>query len=284
MAYINNLYIFVEEENRTSSVESTEHPVERGISLTDHTKRNPTQLSLSGKIVGKNWENVLNKLNTYQKKGTLVTYKGRRILKNAQILSIDDSYDSSIASGCKVSIAIKEVSIAQSAYVSKKSKSGSATATATVKSGNKLVLNNEPLYVSSTAKTAVKRITGTYYIYSSKPQSGRITVTNSKSNVGKTPKGTYVTGWISVKSRGLNTNSKSNAGMQQVESKSTSSKVYHTVKRGDTVYNLVAAAKAPYKKYGFSCNDVMKKNPSAFSQSGNFGSLKVGAKLWIGNR
>ena len=76
----------------------------------------------------------------------------------------------------------------------------------------------------------------------------------------------------------------SNAGTQQKEQKSTDSKVYHTVKKGDTVWDLVAKKNAPYKQYGFSCQDVMNKNPHAFSRKGDFRTLQIGKKLWVGNR
>ena len=64
----------------------------------------------------------------------------------------------------------------------------------------------------------------------------------------------------------------------------TSTKVYHKVKKGDTVWALVAAKNAPYKKYGKSCDWVLKNNPSAFSRKNDFGTLKIGAKLWVGNK
>lgn len=53
------------------------------------------------------------------------------------------------------------------------------------------------LYASASAKSASGKLgTGTYYIYDGKVVSGRMTVTNAKSNVGKTPIGMYVTGWV----------------------------------------------------------------------------------------
>lgn len=75
-----------------------------------------------------------------------------------------------------------------------------------------------------------------------------------------------------------------NTGTQQVTKKSKVTYVYHKVKKGDTVWALVAAPKAPYKKYGLSCNDVMKLNPKAFSRAGDFGTLKIGYKLIVGKR
>lgn len=71
---------------------------------------------------------------------------------------------------------------------------------------------------------------------------------------------------------------------QQTTKKSKAEFVYHTVKKGDCVWNLVAAPKAPYRKYGWSCEKVMKQNPDAFSRKGDFRTLKIGYKLKVGKR
>ena len=75
-----------------------------------------------------------------------------------------------------------------------------------------------------------------------------------------------------------------NTGTQQTEDKSTEEWVYHTVKKGDCIWNLVAAKNAPYKKYDLSCDEVMKLNPSAFSRKGDFRTLQIGAKIKVGKR
>lgn len=74
------------------------------------------------------------------------------------------------------------------------------------------------------------------------------------------------------------------SGTQQVKKNSKTEYVYHTVKKGDCIWNLVAASKAPYKKYGMSCNEVMKLNPSAFSRKGDFRTLQIGKKIIVGKR
>lgn len=77
-----------------------------------------------------------------------------------------------------------------------------------------------------------------------------------------------------------------NAGTQQPQGNSGEEKVYYTVKVGDTIWDLVAAPNAPYptKTYGFTCDDVIEKNPEAFSIPGNPRSMQAGARLWVGNR
>ena len=61
--------------------------------------------------------------------------------------------------------------------------------------GSRITLNNTMLYSSSTAKTGKKK-SGTYYIYDGQVVSGRMRITNSVSNCGKTPVGSFVTGWV----------------------------------------------------------------------------------------
>ena len=56
-------------------------------------------------------------------------------------------------------------------------------------------LSNEPLYASSTAKTAASKITGTYYYWDNETVNGRRRITNAKSRVGVEGQ---VTGWIAV--------------------------------------------------------------------------------------
>lgn len=79
-------------------------------------------------------------------------------------------------------------------------------------------------------------------------------------------------------------NDTSKAGTQQVKKKSTVTYVYHTVKKGDTIWDLVAAPKAPYKKYGLTCAEVMALNPKAFSRAGDFRTLQIGKKIIVGKR
>ena len=75
-----------------------------------------------------------------------------------------------------------------------------------------------------------------------------------------------------------------NAGTQQRRANSVSSKVYYTVRRGDTLWDLLQRSGAPYKRYGFSPNDVMRLNPYAFSRHMNPRTMQIGARIWIGNR
>lgn len=68
--------------------------------------------------------------------------------------------------------------------------SGDNSAGATVE------LNNAPIYVSSDAESIAGRVTGTYYLYDGKEILGRYRITDKSSDVGRTPVGEYVIGWL----------------------------------------------------------------------------------------
>lgn len=69
----------------------------------------------------------------------------------------------------------------------------------TYKKGDKVVLSNDILYSSASATVGSKK-SGTYYLYDGELVNGRYRITNSKANVGKTPMGKYVTGWVNKSS------------------------------------------------------------------------------------
>lgn len=64
--------------------------------------------------------------------------------------------------------------------------------------GTKIELSGVPLYVSSTATSAVRYISGTYYLYDGKDLSGRYRICEA-GEAGKTPVGNHVTGYIDSK-------------------------------------------------------------------------------------
>lgn len=62
-----------------------------------------------------------------------------------------------------------------------------------LKAGDRLELIREPLYVGSASKTAVARVTGSYFVWSPTVVNGKIRITNARSRVGINGQ---VTGWI----------------------------------------------------------------------------------------
>lgn len=68
-----------------------------------------------------------------------------------------------------------------------------------LKAHTRIVLNNAPLYASSTTSKVAAKKTGTYYIYDGIEMNGRYRITNSDSNVGRTPIAQSVTGYVNKK-------------------------------------------------------------------------------------
>lgn len=211
MATINGLYVFVIDEEMSHSIEVTEHAVENGINISDHTKRKAIELSISGEIVGKNATSVMTKLQTMQRNATLCRYVGRTSLSNCLITEFSTSHPHTIWGGCEFSMTLREIRTASTSY-------------------------KKP----ATQKKQTKK-----------------------------------------------------TGTQQVKKVSKVTYVYHKVKKGDCVWNLVAASKAPYRnlkrpaingKNYSACDWVMAKNPGAFSRKGDFGTLQIGKQLIVGQR
>lgn len=123
MATINNIYIFVEDESLTHNVESSSHPVEKGVDITDHIRRNPVELSLKGKIIAQGENSaasILAQLKQLQISGSLITYLGRNSVNNLQIQNFNTSHPNKNWGGCDFNMTLKEVRIAQPAYTSEK--------------------------------------------------------------------------------------------------------------------------------------------------------------------
>lgn len=148
MALINKYYVHVTKESVKDSISASEHPVEKGLSLTDNVKRSPVELSLTGEFVaygavkkkdkkGKvvkdkkgntvyapehTAHDIYKKLRTYMRKGKLVKYQGRKTISSVLITDIQTEYTSEIAGGFSFTMTLKEIRVAKKAYVKKKSK------------------------------------------------------------------------------------------------------------------------------------------------------------------
>lgn len=92
------------------------------------------------------------------------------------------------------------VKVTVTTKVTGKSGSGSSSVTA----GAKVTLSSTKLYASSTASSSSGTKTGTYYIWDSSVINGRVRITNTSSNVGKSGQ---VTGWVNVSDIGSSASS-----------------------------------------------------------------------------
>lgn len=300
MAILMSSYIHVTEEHLSYEVEQTTHPAEQGYDLTDGVKPQSAVLSLKGEIVGESADSRVSMFLMYMQKGSLLPYSGRNHLKDLQISSFDITATHDIWGGYEFAMTLRQVKIAKSAFTMSAIPSSGrgassfadaaaatdspANAKAAVNAGDAMTLENEPLYASSDAKRPSNHVTGTFYIYDDRCISNRVIITNALDCVKKTPIQNNALGWVDVRSRGTCTSGETLAGMQQVRQNSNDAKIYHMTKSGDTAWGLVGAWNAPYKKYGFTVDDVLDHNSEAFSQAGDATSLKTGVGLWVGNR
>lgn len=116
MALLNGMYLPVIEETVTREIETVAHPVETGIDITDHVKKKPTEISLSGEVVGNSAENILSQIAEMNKTGVVITYVGRNYFRNGQIISFETGHTHAIWGGCTFEMVIREVRFAGSAY------------------------------------------------------------------------------------------------------------------------------------------------------------------------
>lgn len=133
MALINKYYVFVETEEVQRGVIVSQHPVEKGMSLTDNVKREPVVIRITGEIVGANASTKLSKITALHQKGKYVKYVGRNVLKKGIITSFNTSHPNTIQGGCGFNMEIKEIRIAKSPVTSasqKKTRGGTKQITA----------------------------------------------------------------------------------------------------------------------------------------------------------
>ena len=142
MSYLNGYYIFVENEKVSRDVDVSSHPVEKGLDLTDNIKRLPITISLSGLIVDYKNSNgatvtaktVYQNLINLNAKGLYVKYEGVNSISNAIIEKLETENTNAVNGGYSFSMDIKEIRIANSAYVAPKVQSTKKSGTQQVKS------------------------------------------------------------------------------------------------------------------------------------------------------
>lgn len=278
MATINNIPVLVETEDISRESEIPQHPVEKGLPLTDTVKSNPKTLSINGKIANTNkykTKDIIAKIESLRKNGSLIKYVGRETSGNFLIRSFKTQMSNKNWGGADFDMELIEVRIAKSAYNAKSSSSSSKAPV--LKVGSIVVFKGGYVYKSSDAKKpAAKRGRSTCKITIINTRSWSIHDYHLISTDGK-----KVYGWVdkaNIEGTGnKGTASKTNGGTQQVNSKNNA--VYHTVKKGETVWGLV---NGKYKSLGKSCQWVIDKNPKAFSRKGDARTLQIGSKLLMG--
>ena len=285
VSIINGLYIHVVRESAEREVHATSHPVEDGLPLTDTVKAKALTINLSGKIV--DYDNmkasqVIDKIKSWHESGSLVLYKGSNVASSMQIRSFDTDYSNTNNGGADFSMTLEQVRIAKSAYVPKSNattqKEAAAKKNVVLTVGAKVVFKGGGVYVSSdAAKAAATRSRSTCKVTKISDKSWSVHPVHLISTDGGN-----VYGWVDKANiegvESTSTSGTTNAGTQQIKNGSSSA-VYHTVKKGDTVWALV---NNKYAYLGKSVSWVINNNPNAFSRKGDASTLQIGAKLLMG--
>lgn len=120
MAKIDDVYIVNTSDSASYSVNVTEYPVEKGMPLSDAVIQVADTFTVTGYIINKNPENVLNKLKNKMEKGTVVKYVGRVIASDVLITTITPNYSGNIQNGMSVSVSLKKIRIPKSPWVVRK--------------------------------------------------------------------------------------------------------------------------------------------------------------------
>lgn len=112
MALINGIYIFVQDETVDYGLDVTSHPVEKGINISDHARRQPYTLNLQGEIVGEDAAKKRAQVEALLNQAALITYQGRNVKSNGIIESFSTGHPNTIWGGCSFSMKIKEIRVA----------------------------------------------------------------------------------------------------------------------------------------------------------------------------
>ena len=243
MATINGIYVFVEDENVGYSSTIPQHPVEKGLPITDNVRNEPITLSISGKIVDTSQykaATILSKLQALRKGGSLIKYIGRNVMGNFMIKSLDTSHPNTNWGGADFDMELVEVKIAKSAYNPKKQQTAEkdkAKNNPTLKVGALVVFKGGSVFVSSDAKkAAANRGRQTCKITKISTKSWSVHQYHLVSTEKKWPYNVY--GWVDKANiegtGGSGTAATTNGGTQQVKTVRSSA----TGKASKTMVNL----------------------------------------------
>ncbi|OAH53902.1 hypothetical protein AWH48_11580 [Domibacillus aminovorans] len=112
MARLGKVELRIETEGDSHSIDATTNPVEKGNPMTDHILTKPHDYSLSGEILGPDYQRDKEYLISEMEKGTVFTYIGRNVVKDVLIMDIQGSVHSNIANGSEISIKLQTVKFA----------------------------------------------------------------------------------------------------------------------------------------------------------------------------
>ena len=158
MAIINGMYVHVTTENWVRDVDTTSHPVESGLPLTDTVRVRALSISLSGKIVSygdMTAQKIIDQIKSWQKSGSKITFRGRNTAGSMQIQSFEATFSSANNGGADFSMELMEVRIAASAYTPKTAadKAEEAKKNMVIEVGSIVMFSGGNVYQASDSKT-----------------------------------------------------------------------------------------------------------------------------------
>ena len=282
MALINNIYVLAEKEDLDKEVETVTHPTESGYPTASSVRKSPISLSISGKIAKTDnltAKQIVEKIEKLQNDGSLIKYVGACGTKNnLQIQTFNKSYHNKNNDGADFSMTLKEIKTVKSAYTATK-KVSVTTTKETFSVGDKVIFLGGNVYVSSDAtKASAKRGKSTCKLTKISTLANAKHIYHLISQDCKYGSSNYVYGWVDADKVSVFSPkilSATNGGLQQIQ-KYPRDKIYHTVKKGETIWGLVNNT---YKSQGFSVNTVIKDNAKAFSTPNKATTLQIGARL-----
>lgn len=119
MAKIGDVEFNVLSESRPHENEVTTHPVEKGVNITDHVKRQPKVYEIEGHVGDAEDPGAKHlKLAIMWSRGEPVNYSGRTKMKNVIIENFTSDVDESSQKGFNFSLTLREIRIAKPSTVS----------------------------------------------------------------------------------------------------------------------------------------------------------------------
>lgn len=116
MARLDDVELFIEDEDENHTVDATEYAVELGEPFADHVSKKPSEFTLTGYILSNDWESDKDKLKTIMDAGKIIKYVGRMTASNVIILKIGGKHSAKVSNGMGISITLRRVRITVSAW------------------------------------------------------------------------------------------------------------------------------------------------------------------------
>ena len=124
MAFINDIYVQVIDEEIQRKADVSDHSVEKGAKPIDHININGEVLSISGIIASYTINNiettaaaVISKIETLYVKGTVIAYNGRNYGGSYIITSFNTAHPNTVHGGAKFDMELREFIWVENSYV-----------------------------------------------------------------------------------------------------------------------------------------------------------------------